>query len=390
MKTGVSLCVDARGLRCSGIGRYLREILAVIFRDGRFVQVQLLGSTRDLRAFADDCESHQSLNLVFRDFPLGFYTVASQLAWARLRAGGVGRDGVTFFPHYDTPLVGLPARSVVTVQDLTHFRLPGAFPVWRRAPARLLLYRGAGSAARLIVTSESTRRDLAEYLPHCVDRTDVIPLGVSSFFTGAASHEVRSPMPEGVSRPYILCVGNLKPHKNLSAAVETLSQLAHSDDELRLVLAGRPFAGTRELFALAERRGVAGRVVSLPAPTDRELRALYSNAELLLFPSWYEGFGLPVVEAMAAGCPVVASNRASIPEVAGGAAVLVKPDDIEEMSTAVLRLRSNASHRQELVRRGRLRAAQLTWEEAGKRTADLLYKVACGGADPREPRMVDA
>lgn len=373
---GCSLLVDARGLFASGIGRYLREILAVVFQDRRFTDVTLLGEPHALGKFASESEAHDAVRIRVREYPPGFYTLSSQVAWIRMWSRGEANADVAFFPHYDAPCFGLPSRSVVTVHDLTHFRLPEEFPLRLRAAAAILLRRGAGRASRVIVVSESSRRDLVTRLPRAAERAEVISNGVSAFFSVAPGENTVVELPPSVQRPYLLCVGNRKPHKNLAAAVETLARLAPQDPELRLVVAGSVFPGWDDVSKLAERRSVADRIVSVPEPSDRELRALYANAELLLFPSRYEGFGLPVLEAMAAGCPVVASNRASIPGVAAGAAMLVDPDDYEVMAAATRRIRGEPQTRRELVRRGRCRAAELTWSSTGRRTADLLYEVA--------------
>ncbi|CAN5211103.1 glycosyltransferase family 1 protein [soil metagenome] len=373
---GCSLLVDARGLFASGIGRYLREILAVVFQDRRFTDVTLLGEPHALGKFASESEARDALRIRVREYPLGFYTLSSQVAWIRMWSRGEVNADVAFFPHYDAPCFGLPSRSVVTVHDLTHFRLPEKFPLRLRAAAAILLRRGAGRASRVIVVSECSRRDLVTRLPRAAERAEVIANGVSAFFSVAPGVDSTADLPAGVRMPYLLCVGNRKPHKNLVAAVETLARLAPEDPELRLVVAGRVFAGWDDVLKLAARKGIADRIDSLPTPSDSELRALYANAEVLLFPSRYEGFGLPILEAMAAGSPVVASNRASIPDVAGGAAILLDPGDHDGMAAAVRRVRGEPQTRRELVRRGRCRAAELTWSRAGRRTADLLYEVA--------------
>lgn len=372
----VSILVDARGIYASGIGRYVREILSALFADPRFSRVRLLGDPEALREYCGTVGGGERAEVF--PYSYGFYTPQAQAGWLRLRAGGRTRADVAFFPHYDVPLLGFPGRSVVTVHDLIHFKVPELFSPWRRAGGGVLLRRGVTGARRIITVSDATRRDLVARFPRAAPRVEVVPNGVSTVFrSGPGAAEARPPRP--VAGPYLLCVGNRKPHKNLAAAVEALALLAPEMPHLRLVIAGEVYRGWEAVGTRAEALGVRDRIVEVDGATDAELRELYAHSEALLFPSLYEGFGLPVLEAMACGAPVVASNRSSIPEVAGDAGLLVDPERPEEMRDAVLRLHREPGLRETLVERGRRRAAAFTWECAARTTADLLYGVATAG-----------
>ena len=374
------MVADARGLRVSGIGRYLREILQVLFLDTRISRVRLLGEPGALRDFCGSTAGGEKGEVV--PYPYGFYSPRAQAAWLGLRTSGAARADVAFYPHYDVPLVGLPSRSVVTVQDLIHFKVPEAFSPWRRRAAGALLHRAVWGSGRVLVSSESTRRDLEERFRGCGSRIDTIPLGVSPFFSVPEGGDP-GPMPlSGIGGdPYLLCVGNRKPHKNLAVAVEVLARLRDQISGVRLVIAGEVFRGWEDVERRAEALGVRERIVAVEGISDSELRALYARCEALLFPSLYEGFGLPVLEAMGCGAPVVASNRSSVPEVVGDAGVLVDPEDPRAMADAVLRLRREPGLRDELVRRGRIRATRFPWERTARDTVDVLCRVA-GAARP--------
>jgi glycosyltransferase involved in cell wall biosynthesis len=378
---GPSVLVDARGLNQSGIGRYLREILRHLLADDRFGRLVLAGYPGELDAFLRGAGRPAKADVIA--FPHPFYSPAASLRWLALGAAGRLRADLAFFPHYDVPIGWYHPRQVVVVQDLIHFRVDSVFPAWKRALAAVVLAAAVRGATRLIVPSESTRRDLLDRHGEAADRLTVIPLGVHrDFATGPASPTIGG---RDVSSwtPYLLCVGNRKPHKNLVVAVEEFARAAADRPELRLIIVGRSF-GDVSVADRAQALGVGAAVIEIDEVTDAELRALYANAEALLFPSLYEGFGLPILEAMSFGLPVVASDRASVPEVVGEAGLIVNPDERGAMADAVGRLSREPGLRARLTEAGLRRAAELTWEAAAARTAEVLLEVAHTSTQARD------
>lgn len=236
-----------------------------------------------------------------------------------------------------------PVRSslptVLTVHDLAVLRAPEAFPRWHRLYGRAGLRRVLRAADAIVAVSEFTKEETVELAGVPAERIRVVPHGVDEVFT-----------PDGLAAEgdYVLAVATLEPRKNLRRAVEAARE---ADVELRVVGA-RGWGGVE----------VEGWVGELP---DAELAALYRGARCLLYPSLYEGFGLPVLEAMACGTPVVTSIATAMEEVAGAAAVLVDPLDVSSIARGI---REASARRDELVAAGRARAGTFTWE----RTADAV------------------
>ncbi|HEY0150735.1 MAG TPA: glycosyltransferase family 1 protein [Longimicrobium sp.] len=366
-----SLLVDARGLHLSGIGRYTREVLARVLRDPRFGRVSLLGRPDELHGFLEGLGEAGRAEVV--PFAHHYYSPAAQLQWMALGARGALAADAGFFPHYDVPLGGPLPPSLVTVHDLAQFRLTTLFPAWKRALGGVVLRAAVRRARRVVADSRFTRDDLAARFPGAAAKLEVVPLGVGGDVTA------RAPSEDAVRRvaalaPFLLVVGNQKPHKNLRAALQVLARLRAEQPGLRLVVAGRHYPGVEPLDARARELGLGDAVTDLGAVDDDLLRALYARAECLLFPSYFEGFGLPVLEAMAWGLPVVASNRASIPEAVGDAGLMADPDDWDALAEAVRSLRPGPL-RDEMVARGRRRAALLTWDATAARTAELILSV---------------
>lgn len=375
-----SLLADARGLRLSGIGRYTREVLARVLRDPRFGRVALLGRPHELRGFLEGLREAGRAEVV--PFAHHYYSPAAQLHWLSLGARGALAADAGFFPHDDVPLGGPLPPSLVTVHDLAQFRLPTLFPAWKRALGGVVLRSAVSRARRVVADSRFTRDDLAARFPAAAAKMEVVHLGVGGDIATHAPSEAALARASELA-PFLLVVGNQKPHKNLGAALQVLARLRGERPGLRLVVAGRHYPGDEPLATRARGLGVEDAVVDLGAVDDDLLRALYGSAECLLFPSYFEGFGLPVLEAMAWGLPVVASNRASIPEAVGDAGLMADPDDWDAMAEAVRSLRPGPL-RDEMVARGRRRAALVTWDATAERTVELLLEVAGRGAPRRQ------
>ncbi len=237
--------------------------------------------------------------------------------------------------------------SVLTVHDLAIVRHPEAFPRWHRLYGRVGLREALRAAHAVVAVSEFTKREVAELAGVPGERIHVVPNGVDRLFTPSG------PAAEG---SYVLAVATLEPRKNLARVVEA-ARLAGV--ELRVVGA-RGWGGV----------DVAGWVGEV---TDVELAELYRGARCVLYPSLYEGFGLPVVEAMASGVPVVTSQGTALEEVAGGAAVLVDPLDVEAIADGIAQAERR---RAELVPLGLVRAGEFTWERAADRVEALWKEIA--------------
>lgn len=254
---------------------------------------------------------------------------------------------------------GLGMPSVATVHDLMWLTHPdwAARPGWRgrvdRAFYRHGLRRAVAKATRIACVSAATAAEIATFAPDAAARTRVTLSGVDAAFR---------PVPvEGGGRRYILSVGQYAPYKNHDRVLDAFARMAADAPDLDLVFVQRQGAGSAALRPRAAALGVAERVRFAP-PVDREgLVRLYSGAAALAHPSLMEGFGNPLAEAMACGCPVVTSDRSAMPEVTGGAALLVDPTDVEGLATALRRVTSDPVLASELRAKGLARAAQLSW-----------------------------
>jgi glycosyltransferase involved in cell wall biosynthesis len=269
-------------------------------------------------------------------------------------------------------------RRVVTVHDLIYARYPEAHAGVRGKAMGLLVPAAVRRADRVIVDSHSTGVDLTDLLKTAPDRIDVVPLGL-----GAVRRE--TPLPEQETRALfdlggrsvLLSLSAKRPHKNLAALIDALALLP-AEGRPVLVLPGYPTAHERELRDRAAAAGVSADVRLAGWVSSAELEGLWSIAEGFVFPSLYEGFGLPVLEAMARGVPVACSNASSLPEVAGDAALLFDPHDLSAIAGALGRLLGDAALRERLRRMGGERVREFTWERTARLTLASYMRTLAG------------
>ena len=293
--------------------------------------------------------------------------------WHRLRLPVpvewiVGPLHVFHSPDFALPPLGKRTRAIVTVHDLSFMRLPRCFEPALLRYLTASVPRAVRRADWVFADSESTRNDVVELLHAPEDRVSVLYPGVEPRFCPMADSEEleRVRLKYGLPARFILSVGTLQPRKNHATLVEAFSRL--TDPGIGLVIVGQRGWLYDELFALVRERRLE-RVLFPGFVQDTDLPAVYNLAEAFVFPSLYEGFGIPLLEAMACGTPVVAADNSSLPEVVGDAGLLVGATDVQALTRALERLLNDATLRQTLIARGLTRAMRFTWLRAAQ---DLL------------------
>jgi glycosyltransferase involved in cell wall biosynthesis len=288
------------------------------------------------------------------------------------------RIDVLHSPHHTAPVLARGVRRVITFHDLTFFVLPGRYPPTRRLYFQTVSRLTARLADALICPSNAVRDDILRLLKVDPSRVRAIAEAAAPAFRplddAAAVERLR--LKHLLPERFVLSVGSLEPGKNRTTLLRAYAKLREQGIEQKLVVVGQRAWRYEGDFRLAEELGLKRDVVFAGYVSPEDMPALYNAADLFVFPSLYEGFGLPVLEAMACGVPVVASNVSAVPEVAGEAALLVDPSDVRQICDAVERLLRDDTLRSALRERGLQRAAEFRWEKAARETVEVYGQAA--------------
>lgn len=299
-----------------------------------------------------------------------------RIAYAMPRAARHDRLDLLHVTYTLPPAI--TCRSIVSVHDISYRFFPEAFSPRDRLLLSIAVPLSMRRASRVITLSANARQDiLREYrIPDW--KVVAIPLAAEHHFQPVRDQTVLKGIRERYRLPerFILAVGNLQPRKNLLRLIEAFGALRQAGyREHRLILVGQSRWKESDLLTAIQGLGLENEIITTGYVPDEHLAAIYSAADVFVYPSLYEGFGLPPLEAMACGTPVITSATSAIPEVVGDAALLVEPTDVRALAVALERVLSNPDERQRLGKAGMARAAQFSWNETARRTLDVYHDV---------------
>lgn len=343
------LCIDARMLYSSGIGTFLQNLIPFLAKDP--FEVILL------------CQKPYQSYMSSR-FTSKVYSVAEQIVFP----WKVPPCDLFWSPHYNVPVFPIKARRrVVTIHDVCHLAQP--FPLIKRMAARFLLQNACKRSDQITTVSLFSQSEISKYLGVAKEKIRVIPPGVNT--------QEFSPNLGAPKAPFFLFVGHLKGHKNFIALLKAFDRLRLKD--YRLVIVGKAEglgSSDPSLYESIKKNPLNRQIDLLGEISKPKLQKLYASATALVFPSLYEGFGLPPLEAMASGCPVIASRSASIPEVCGEAALYFDPQSFQELAKQMERVASDKFLQEHLIQKGFQRSSLFSWESTadGYRSLFLSLK----------------
>jgi glycosyltransferase involved in cell wall biosynthesis len=371
----VRIAIDARKLRDYGVGTYVRNLLRHLARIDGSTDYVVLCRAADAATVGGLGENFRAVTEKARP-----YSVSEQIAIPM----DLRRERVDLFhaPHYVLPPL-TRCRSVVTIHDCIHLRFPQYLPNRvAYAYARASLWIATHRSDRVLTVSEASKRDILRYFRVPERKIDVIYNAIDERFG-------QPPAPDEIERvreryqldgPFILYAGNIKPHKNLERLIEAFHslRLGGGFDHVRLLIIGDEISKYATLRRAVHRHKLHKHVRFFGFVPDETLASLYRLASVFVFPSLYEGFGLPPLEAMASGTPVITSNVSSLPEVVGDAAILIDPYEPESIADAMRRVLTDGALRDQLRERGLARAREFSWDRSVRRVREIYDEVMAG------------
>lgn len=363
--------IDARMIDWSGVGRYTQNLLrglAAIDKQNEYI-LFCHAQSQNL--------APEAPNFVRTLVTQPVFSMSSQLSWAR--EVNQGELDIFHSPHFVLPLLFAP-NSVVTIHDL----IPLLFPGNLRSKAAQMYYTTmikltTKRAERIVAVSNRTKEDLITHLGISAGKITVIPEAADERYRPLDKKEgdFRAVLKKYASHQFLLYVGNYKPHKNLIRLVEAFHEAGPDLPKgAQLVIVGPRDKRYPEVSRLVKKLGLEKSVVLAGYVSEEELLILYNSATALIFPSLYEGFGLPPLEAMASGLPVISSNLSSLPEVVGRAALLINPEDVDEIKNAIVGIFGEEELRRDLRKKGLARARRFSWKKTAEMTLQVYQEVA--------------
>ena len=365
------VAIDARKLHDFGIGTYIRNLLRQLARIDQQTEYVLLSPEPDL-----DIAAHLGPNFRTVLEPSPNYSLREQLhvPWVLHRE----RPDVFHAPHYVLPLA-VRCRSVVTIHDCIHLMFPQYLPNKAAyAYARTSMWAAVKRSDCILTVSEASKRDILHFFNVAPEKIVVVYNAIDDHFwlTPPEDEVARVRERYQLDHQFVLYVGNIKPHKNLVRLIEAFDELRRTGlEDLKLLIIGDEISKLPALRRAVHGHKLHKHVRFLGYVSDGTLRILYRLASAFVFPSLYEGFGLPPLEAMASGTPVVTSNQSSLPEVTGDAAVLVDPYDVGSIVDGMRRVLTDTVLADDLRRRGPERAREFSWARSVEKTRQVYEAV---------------
>ena len=366
------VAIDARKLHDFGIGTYIRNLLRHLARTDQDTEFVLLCGEADLGVAA---QLGPNFRAVLEPSPNYSLREQVHVPWVLRRE----RPNVYHAPHYVLP-AGVRCPSVVTIHDCIHLMFPQYLPNRvAYAYARAQMWSAARRSNCILTVSEASKRDILHLFNVAPETIVVVYNAIDSHFSVTPSEEAVARVRERyqLDHPFVLYVGNIKPHKNLVRLIEAFDELRRGElEDLKLLIIGDQISKLPALRRAVHRHKLHKHVRFLGYLADDQLAILYRLASVFAFPSLYEGFGLPPLEAMASGTPVVTSNVSSLPEVVGGAAVLVDPYDVDAIVDGLRRVLTNPTLAAEMRQKGIARAREFSWERSVAKTWAVYQQIA--------------
>jgi glycosyltransferase involved in cell wall biosynthesis len=364
------ICVDCRFLDSSGLGRYIRNLIQLLVEEQDIYFTFITYS--DFLGFFDKIKSN-NYHLILAKSQM--YSIHEQLEMPFK----IPKCDAFWSPHYPIPILPIPAKKrITTIHDVNHLVLSKDLSPLQKLYAKWMFFCSTRVSHSILTVSQFSKNEIMKYTGIASTKIFVTHIGIDiekfhpiHDLDQLNNIRIRYQLPNR----FILYVGNVKPHKNIQGILKAFSIMKSKGYQEKLVIVGRKenfLNGINNLNSILDELKITNEVIFTGYMSDVDLPYIYNLAKVFVFPSFYEGFGLPPLEAMACGCPVIASNVASLPEVCGNAAEYVNPCDETDIARGIAKVIDDETYSQNLINKGREWVRMFNWENAAKDSLKIL------------------
>lgn len=338
----INIFIDGLFYKCSGIGRYYEFLIKGLAQREEINDIYVTTNLNEKDNFKEEIKNTSRVKPIYVDYK--FFSLKEFFCKGNILKNLESKVDIFHFPQVNLPLY-VPGNLVITVHDLEPLQRKKAF--LRKNGFKFYLKRALRRSSRVIATSNTTKREILKFRPQTAEKLTVIYEAIDEKFLKKTNH-----IPTLIKGNYVLYVGNRKKHKNLGNLIKAFKIVKKARPELKLVIAGNKFAEVDEVDILRKKLRLADEILEFINPSDQEIIQLYANAQAFVFLSFYEGFGLPPLEAMALGTPVIISNISVLKEICDTAAFPVNPHSDEDIAKGILKVIQDDRFKTDLIRRG--------------------------------------
>ncbi|TAN62048.1 glycosyltransferase family 1 protein [bacterium] len=371
------ITIDARMIGFSGIGRYIQNLIGAISSIDSVNSYDIITGGINPEGSAPPGLNAKNFKYFSLSADVPIYSFKEQAVLPSV-IRSIAPD-IVHYPNFNASILS-SKPSVVTIHDLIYYLFSDSCPgLAGQLYAKFMFNAVTRKAKKIIAVSEYSKQELVKHLGIKADKITVVYHGIDPVYAPVKDKKTLDEIIAryALNKDYVLYVGTHQPRKNLVRLIHAFSKVAFKNSSVDLLLTGKVETRWKELYGTAESLGLKDRVRFLGMVPEKDLPCLYSTAKLFAFPTLYEGFGIPPIEAAACGAPVMISDRTSLPEVAGDYAVVVNPEDVDEMAKAIERVLESKDLQEELRQKGLKSAKRFTWKEAALKTIKV-YEEAAG------------
>jgi glycosyltransferase involved in cell wall biosynthesis len=370
----MTICIDARMLNNSGIGVYIKNYIKFILYTQKYNLI-LLGNRKEIQ---DYFVGEDRFKII--EFNAPIYSIKEQLQLPLI----IPKCDIFWSPHYNIPVMPIRAKKrLVTIPDAAHLALSKVFEfsLIKRYYAKIVFKAAAYLSDHITTISYFSKEEIIKYTKVKAEKISVIHLGIdNTLFRKIDNNQDKTILKNKYNLPdkYILFVGNVKPHKNLKGLILAFKHAENKLKDYKILIVGKKegfITGDKEVFSLIEKSELIDKITFTGYVSTEDLPLIYNFADIFVFPSIYEGFGFPPLEAMACGCPVVTTKKASMPEICEDAVKYVEIENTESLSSSIIEVAENESLRNSLINKGYVQYKKFTWEASGKEFTNILEAV---------------